>query len=359
VIPASSTPRSITLGRPFVDPIFDLGVIGGGFGLLVFTALWVSGTLATSPFPAESVPYLILLANAAHFGATTVRLYSKPGARDDAPFSFFTLPLVMIVVLLAGLVFAETVGRILFGLYLSLSPYHYASQTYGLAAMYAIRSGVTIDARERRALWGACMLPFCYALVSGSNSGLGWLVPAPWLYAPDVVVVTTLLGRVLGMLTLAAPLALLLFGMRRSGRALPVISWVLLLSNGLWWIVFDYFHAFVWGAISHSVQYLGIVILFHLRDHLPPERSRGAWILPTLGFYLASLGLGYALFEVWPYAFFLAGFTFAQSSMACVAVINLHHFITDRVIWRVRRDSNLRIVLATSPASGGGGGSSK
>jgi hypothetical protein len=33
-----------------------------------------------------------------------------------------------------------------------------------------------------------------------------------------------------------------------------------------------------------------------------------------------------------------------QSSMACTA-INLHHFIVDRVIWRVRRDPNLRIVV--------------
>lgn len=337
--------------RSFVAPLFDFGVIGGGLGLVVFAALWASGRLNTAPFPAAAFPYLLLFANAAHFGATTVRLYSKPGAQHDAWFSFSILPLVMLAVLAAAVVYAETFGRVLFGLYLSLSPYHYAAQTYGLAALYSIRSGRPIDDRERNALWWVCMLPFAYALVNGNNSGLGWLIPETVLDAPEVAAVTSLVGRGLGILTFATPLGLLAYTLRKGGRTLPLISWLLLSSNGLWWIVFDYVHAFLWGAISHSLQYLGVVLVFHLRDHRPADGEPTGWVRSALHFYGASLLLGYALFEVWPYAFVAAGFTLGQSSMACTAVINLHHFVVDRAVWRVRRDSNLRIVVGGNTGS--------
>ena len=48
--------------------------------------------------------------------------------------------------------------------------------------------------------------------------------------------------------------------------------------------------------------------------------------------------MGYALFEIWPYVYVLAGFGFAESALMCAAVINLHHFIVDRGIWQTRRD---------------------
>jgi hypothetical protein len=33
------------------------------------------------------------------------------------------------------------------------------------------------------------------------------------------------------------------------------------------------------------------------------------------------------------------------------AVINIHHFVVDAYIWRLRRDPNYRIVTGTEPAA--------
>ena len=67
-------------------------------------------------------------------------------------------------------------------------------------------------------------------------------------------------------------------------------------------------------------------------------------------FYSASLLLGYFLFETWPFAYVRMGFGLAESMLITTAVINVHHFIVDAYIWRLRRGTNYAIVTETAPA---------
>ena len=83
--------------------------------------------------------------------------------------------------------------------------------------------------------------------------------------------------------------------------------------------------------------------IFHVKT-IPRGPDTGAAPLSTPSFYASSLALGYLLFYVWPFAYRLAGFGLAESMLLCAAVINIHHFIVDRYIWRLRRDSNYRVV---------------
>ena len=72
------TPRAVLFapGRYFVHPAFDYLLVGGGLSLVFAVAmatmqldLTLNGWLAT----------LIIVANGAHFAASTVRLYTRPG----------------------------------------------------------------------------------------------------------------------------------------------------------------------------------------------------------------------------------------------------------------------------------------
>jgi hypothetical protein len=67
------------LGRTFVGPAFDPLWIGGGATLPVAGWLLLDGRSAADLL-GLSLPWLVLLVNQAHFAASTVRLYSKPGA---------------------------------------------------------------------------------------------------------------------------------------------------------------------------------------------------------------------------------------------------------------------------------------
>ena len=127
---------------------------------------------------------------------------------------------------------------------------------------------------------------------------------------------------------------------------LPLISWLIMVTNGIWWIAFRFLDAFAWATVFHGLQYLAIVMIFHVRDEMArPDHRRGP-LAYALQFYAASLALGYLLFYVWPFAFLAAGFPLSESLLLCAAVINIHHFIVDRYIWRLRKDPNYRVVVA-------------
>jgi hypothetical protein len=65
-----------------------------------------------------------------------------------------------------------------------------------------------------------------------------------------------------------------------------------------------------------------------------------------------SILLGYGLFYCLPWGFYMAGFGLTESILLCVVAINLHHFIVDAYIWRLKKgDRNRAIVEAGQPGT--------
>jgi hypothetical protein len=340
---------SLDVGRPFISRAFDLLVIGGGLSLLVVAALKLGADATLTPLLMANLGVVVLLSNSAHFAASTVRLYTKRNAFHDLPFLTMGLPLVTLAVLVLTVVFADGLGSHLRALYLTWSPYHYSAQAYGLALMYSYRSGGNWSPADKRLLRLACLSPFLFAFFDARGSGLEWFVPAerlahPMLHAARLVVI-----EVMKAATFLLPLWLVVRQLRGSGSRLPLISLAVLASNAVWLITLRYIEAFVWATVFHGLQYLAIVSIFHVRERLSAPGNARPWWQHAAFFYLACVALGYLLFQVWPHAFVWAGFTFAESALLVAAVINIHHFIVDAYIWRLRRDpSNAGVVRAAA-----------
>ena len=338
---ASSAAAQVPLfqrGRSFVHPGFDYLLIGGGLSLLVIPWLPSSGNLTIDQASVTLLPALVLMFNSAHFASSTLRLYSKPGALQQWPFLTLAFPLVTLAVVTAGIALASTLGRSLFEVYLGWSPYHYAAQAYGIALLYAYRSGCTMSDGDKRLLRWLCLMPFFYAVTTSANTGLAWVLP---LSARTQWPLVGLTIEGLEILLIAAAFigpAVFVRRLNAKGQSFPAISLLLVATNGVWWIVFSYLEAFLWATVFHGIQYLAIVIVFHLRDHPPASGARMGWLAPTLKFYAGSLVLGYGLFSVWPWAYQGLGFRFGEAMLVCAAAINLHHFIVDAYIWRAQRD---------------------
>jgi len=335
---SAAVPRKpLQLGRAFVHPAFDLMVIGGGLSLCALAWMKLTGSRVPSP---EAAALLAFLVNSPHFAASTVRLYTKPNAFRDLPFVTKVLPLAMLVVLGIGLALPATVGTQLVALYFTWSPFHYAAQTYGLALMYSYRSGVQLSDRDKKLIRVACLLPFIFAFLDTRGVLLG---------GPSVAHGLALVIVVLRPACLVAPILLFLAGTVGRGPRLPVISILTIVANAFWWTTLRYMDAFVWATIFHGLQYLAILTIVHVKERMKrPDNHAPAWRLAT-GFYARCLGLGYLLFQVWPHAFVLAGFSYAESLLMVVSVINIHHFIVDAFIWRLRRDPSYAAAAGASP----------
>jgi len=343
-LPNTSIPSLLRLGRTFVHPVFDLLVIGGGLSL-VFTVLLLQST--RGPVVASLAPWmavLVLLSNSAHFAASTVRLYSKPGALRELRFLSMGFPLVTLGVLSLAIAYADRVGAWLVTLYLTWSPYHYSAQAYGLALMYAYRSGSSLTVGEKRLLRVGCLAPFLALFVGGRGIGLDWFVSEGAFAGASLEAGRMQLVSVFSWLTLAMPLVVF-FRMALARRAtLPFISLCIVVSNGVWLIALNRLDAFAFATIFHGLQYLAIVTIFHVKDRLRVPGNTHGWAYHAASFYAACLVLGYLLFQIWPFTYVLLGFGLAQSALLVTAIINLHHFIVDAYIWKLRQDANLRIV---------------
>jgi hypothetical protein len=337
-------------GRPFVHPAFDYLLIGGGLSVLA-TALVAGNAGAAVDITSETLPILLLLSNAAHFAASTVRLYTKPGSRESLPFLTMGFPLLALVALTVSIALAEQIGPHLQSLYLTWSPYHYAAQAYGLAVLYSFRSGCRLQPQDKRLLWWVAMLPFFYNFATTPGVGLHWLLPESVLGSPLAGDALRVAHGSLVALALTTPLLLFAKVWRSPSGPMPLISLLTVVTNGIWFFVLAPLDAFVYATIFHGLQYLAIVIVFHVRDRMGQPENHHGTLYHVLWFYGVCLLMGYTLFYVLPLAYVFFGFGRVESLLLVAAAINIHHFVVDAYIWRLRRtDGNYRIMAGAVPA---------
>ena len=336
--------------RHFVHPIFDYMLIGGGLSLVVVLIVMFNpyGALFVS---AAALPYFVLLSNSTHFAASTVRLYTKPGAYQSMPFLTMALPLVALAILSVCMFYAGTLGPHLMSLYLTWSPYHYAAQAYGLSVMYCYRSGCMLGVGNKKLLWWTSMIPFMYNFVVSDGVGLHWIDTRGWLETQRGMELLGLFELVMPVVAVGAMIYLIRQIWRTEARPMPVICLLMLIANAIWWFLLPALDAFVWATIFHGIQYLAIVIIFHLKDQMSRPENRHGITYHVLWFYGVCLLLGYGLFNCFPRAFMLSGFGPVESVLLVAGAINIHHFIVDAYIWRLKKtDTNRKIVDAGAAA---------
>lgn len=326
VPPASPSP----VGRTFFHPAVDYLLIGGLASVPFVIAIAFDRSLV--PIGAAGA-IIAIFVNYAHFSASTVRLYSRPGLARALPGLAWGFPILWAGLTVLCLIFSDLLAEHFWALYQSWSPYHYAAQTFGIAMMYGGRSGTRLSGGGRRALWWACMLPFLWAFITGANNaGLAWFVDMQALYAHPVLgTAWWALGWALAIATFTVPVVFFF----TAGRKMPWIAIVLVAVNGLWWTTLSYDQAWSWAAISHGIQYLLVVGIFDAKDHVPQGQSP---VRRAAVFYGLCVLLGILLFIALPVGVSIGtGIDMGVSVQVLAASVILHHFIVDGFIWRRKR----------------------
>ncbi len=352
--------------RPwFFGPAPDL-LLGCGLLYGLFFALQAAaGPAMRETAPYAWLPLLTLVFGAPHYGATLLRVYERRADRRKYVIFAVYLTAALAVLFVAGL-HEAWIGSLLVTVYLTWSPWHYSGQNYGIAVLFLRRRGVPLPQRAKRLLYGSFALSYALTfLVLHAETGGQAYVPGSYdgtvfrllsLGIPREVHVPLFLLVEAGYLACVAGAFWMLIPHARGRDLMPTACVVLV--QAAWFAVptvateFGAFqgleplsrdhraYAFMWVALGHFLQYLWITTYYAAASESPAGRLRylvralfaGAaiWVLPTL-FFAPGL-LGSLPFDV-------------GLGLLTASVVNLHHFILDGAIWKLRDGAIARVLL--------------
>jgi tetratricopeptide (TPR) repeat protein len=284
---------------------------------------------------------LAIVFNYPHFMATIYRAYHT--RVDFEKYKFVTLHVTLLLVL-TGIVMHASPRLFpwLFTLYICWSPWHYSGQNYGLLMMFARRSGAEITAGERRWLRGAFVASYLMLLASFETSGstdpliLSLGLPTKITFPLRVgfgvaFVMFTFLGfrrliRIMGARQMIAPLTL------AFTQFLWFVLPTLLELNSASQVPQTRYSSGIL-AVLHSAQYLWITSYYQRRE----ARAAGQKNWHIAAYFATLIAGGIALFIPGPWLVsYLFQFDFTTSFLIFVSLVNIHHFILDAKLWKLR-----------------------
>ena len=316
---------------------------------------------------------LALFFNYPHYMATIYRAYHR--SEDFQKYRIFTVHTTALIVL--TLLLSHFWLRLLpwiFTIYLTWSPWHYSGQNYGLFMMFARRAGADPDKNTRRALYGAFVVSYLI-LFLGFHTGpstdplfLSLGIPAVVSRWEQIILCVAFVGlSVFGLRSLA----------RGTGWRQLIPSLTLFSSQFLWFLLPSAISLFKGLqipqnryssgvlAVMHSAQYLWITSYYARREAAGQASGDVAEQKPRNWRPLAYFGVliigGIALFVPGPWLASRAfHYDFTSSFLIFTALVNIHHFILDGAIWKLRDgriaslllNSRERVSDAASEASG-------
>jgi len=335
------------------NPALDLTVGCGAWSAPLLLLSYVS---LTSSARTWSVVFyvLALFFNYPHYMATIYRAYHR--AEDFQKYRIFTVHTTGLILL--TLVLAHYwVGLLpwIFTIYLTWSPWHYSGQNYGLFMMFARRAGAELDQAGRRALYGAFICSYLI-LFLGFHTGASNDPLFVSLGIPAVI------SRWEQVILGTAFVALSIFGFTRLSRAAEwkrLIPCLTLFSSQFLWFFLPSVISLIRGfaipqnrystgvlAVMHSAQYLWITSYYARREAAGNASPKHDW-KPLAYFGVLVLG-GIALFVPGPWmASRILHHDFTASFLIFTALVNIHHFILDGAVWKLR-DGRIASLLLNS-----------
>lgn len=332
---------------PWIDLIVGCGAWSAPLLLIVFSAKATGGAW---PF---AFYFLALLFNYPHFMATIYRAYYSYD--EFRKYRFFTVHVAFLLAV-AGLIAHLWYPLLpwIFTLYICWSPWHYTGQNFGLLMMFARRAELAVNENERRALhlsFIASYVLLMFSFHTGSSSDP--LILSLGLPAKFTIPVRAALAA---FFLLAAGWALQSLSRRTSWKTL-LPSATLVATQFLWFLLpaiielasgrevpqTRYSSGIL--AVLHSAQYLWITSYYQEKE----ARTAGQRAWSFWRYMLTLIAGGIALFIPGPWIVSrVFKVDFFASFLTFTALVNLHHFLLDGAIWKLR-DSHIASLLLNKP----------
>jgi len=351
-------PKDLTgvwIYNPWLDLIVGCGAWSAPLLLLSYFSLASSTRAWAVAFYA-----LALFFNYPHYMATIYRAYHR--AEDFHKYRVFTVHITALVAL--TLLLSHFWLRLLpwiFTIYLTWSPWHYSGQNYGLFMMFARRAGADPDKLGRRALYGAFIASYLI-LFLGFHTGPS---SDPLFVSLGIPAVVSRWEQIALGVIFAVLSAVGLTRLARGTGWRKLVPSLTLFSSQFLWFLLPAAISLIRGleipqnrystgvlAVMHSAQYLWITSYYARREAARNAADSAAGKTPRNWRPLAYFGVlvvgGIALFVPGPWLASRAfHHDFTASFLIFTALINIHHFILDGAIWKLR-DGRIAALLLNS-----------
>lgn len=344
-------------------PVSDLLIGCGGLYAIGFFALLATYGDSAAWALGYLLPLGVLWVSVPHYGGTLVRVYES--REQIRRYSVFTIwATALLAAWFAVGTWSVVLGSLMVTLYLSWSPWHYSGQNYGIALMFLGRAGVAIPKHAKTALWWSFVLSYLVVLLHlhGGGASLFYLrgvgdtelglLP---LGIPAAISGPLFLAVLAAYLVTVGTVAVALLRVASPRTLLPAAA---IVASQALWIMVPYVGvrlvdwtgetsragflqaAILWVAIAHAAQYIWITSYY--------ARSSGEWRggLNYYGriFLFSSVVWTIPVVLFGPFA--LGGATHAQGlTLLLVALVNLHHFVLDGAIWKLRNSRIASILI--------------
>ncbi|MEA2699887.1 MAG: hypothetical protein QOI66_4158 [Myxococcales bacterium] len=334
-----------------MSPAWDFLLLGPGVTLLVSAAFLILMATAHDASAALLATSLSILVVGPHYAATYRRAYTSRAIIRAHPLVTIVAPLILAAAALAALRFPTTVAPVYFLIYVVWSGYHYSGQSLGLAMIYPLRQGARLAADEKRLLaaplhvsWLLSLLGLLRASGSVRNPAyqivrgtfFGFSLPA-WGLAAGVAALAASFSAV----------AILAVRRRRRNLPLPWPTYAVVATQILWfgWALFNPFFNIMLVPVFHGLQYLALTSWHNAKERRTLTAATGPRAFAVYALTVLLLGI-----VINPGLFALAGGLLGDAAIISATVItfvNLHHFLLDGRIWRMRESKVVQSFVET------------
>lgn len=355
----NTTARTGWLYGPAPDLLFGCGV---GYFLTIPILMIVGEAGELAAWPVTLAAIITMLTAGPHYGATILRVLEQREDRYKYAFFFFLVTAGMTVAFLAGL-YHLAIGSWILTLYATWSPWHFAGQNYGLALMFLRRRQIEIAPKTKRLFHLSFFLSFLLtAFAIHTENSVANYAPgttnAVEAYTVLRLGIPSDVTKYLAPITAALYLYCLVevFQQLRAGGARALLpTAALVVTQATWYTIpalatsmrgvsMETLLPFtvIWISVAHSVQYLWITSYYAHRAN--PTRR----IAP----YVVQATLAGSILCVIPWMLFAPGLLGgvpwdAGLALLVFSVINLHHFLLDGAIWKLRDGLVARTLLTS------------
>ena len=320
----------------------------GGLSVIVFLPLLLSGRSDLLLIGAGAQAWIATAINMPHFMASYRMVYRSRASIMRHRWASIYVPLLLILAITAAIREAQysTAGVvILVSVASAYLAWHYTGQVWGMMASYAFLGGARFDRSERLLIRTSLRILLAWHVT--------WFLytqlrnPAAVRPAYLVISAGTLIAFALGFTGIVRM-------RRRTGMLPPVRALVAWVAIFVWYAVMARDpRAIFWIQIAHALQYLAFPIRVEINRTAAEGIPSHARLLRHMVLYgVALLAVSVVIAQVIPGRAMdaVAGVLGEQpgrvTPVLLLMFLNIHHYFTDGVIWKISNPEVRRELFA-------------